>query len=140
MLLEPDERTKKAEEQERWIQGILRRANQMIFIVEENEKIFGFIQILGGQFRRNRSTAHLVLGLLREARGQGWGTKLMIAAETWARQHGIHRLELTVMTHNSVAVSLYKKMGFQIEGIRRHSLFLQGKFVDEYYMAKILDE
>ena len=28
--------------------------------------------------------------------------------------------------------------GFQIEGIRRKSMLVEGKFIDEYYMAKIL--
>jgi RimJ/RimL family protein N-acetyltransferase len=32
----------------------------------------------------------------------------------------------------------YKKMGFEIEGTKRHSLFVNGKYIDEYYMAKFL--
>ncbi|MBH8597263.1 MULTISPECIES: GNAT family N-acetyltransferase [unclassified Thermoactinomyces] len=139
MLLEPGERTEKVAEQEKWIQEILSHPNQTVFIAEEGEKIFGFIEVFGGGFRRNRATAHLVLGLLREARGQGWGSKLLHAAENWARQHRIHRLELTVMTYNVAAVSLYEKMGFQREGTRKHSLILEDRFVDEYYMGKILD-
>lgn len=58
--------------------------------------------------------------------------------EKWALENTITRLELTVMTHNERAVRLYKKMGFKIEGLKEKSLIVDGKYVDEYYMGKIL--
>ena len=33
-----------------------------------------------------------------------------------------------------------KKMGFEIEGTKRDSLRVDGVYVDEYYMAKLLTE
>ncbi|OAO80482.1 hypothetical protein A0O32_1432 [Anoxybacillus flavithermus] len=42
------------------------------------------------------------------------------------------------MTQNQAGIALYKKMGFEIEGIKKHSLLVNGRFMDEYYMAKIL--
>ena len=63
----------------------------------------------------------------------------MGGAERWARERGgIHRLELTVMAHNFKAVALYERAGFTIEGSRRHSLLVDGSYVDEHYMAKLL--
>jgi RimJ/RimL family protein N-acetyltransferase len=35
--------------------------------------------------------------------------------------------------------SLYQKMGFQVEGIKKDSLLVDGVYVDEYYMGKILN-
>jgi RimJ/RimL family protein N-acetyltransferase len=58
--------------------------------------------------------------------------------EEWANIQNIHRLELTVMTHNIAGIALYKKMGFEIEGIKRDSLLIDGKYVDEFYMSKLL--
>lgn len=58
--------------------------------------------------------------------------------EKWAIENNIKRFELTVMTHNEKAVNLYKKMGFKIEGIKEHSILMDGKFIDEYYMGEIL--
>jgi RimJ/RimL family protein N-acetyltransferase len=52
--------------------------------------------------------------------------------------HYIHRLELTVVTENQAGLQLYKKMGFEIEGTKRQSLYIDGKFVDEYYMSKLV--
>lgn len=42
------------------------------------------------------------------------------------------------MTHNELAMSLYIKNGFEIEGTKRKSLVIDGQWVDEYYMSKIL--
>ena len=33
--------------------------------------------------------------------------------------------------------SLHQKMAFQIEGIKKDSLLVDGVYVDEYYMGKI---
>jgi RimJ/RimL family protein N-acetyltransferase len=43
------------------------------------------------------------------------------------------------MVHNEAAVSLYKKMGFEIEGIKKKSLNIEGKYLDEYYMGKTFE-
>ncbi len=58
--------------------------------------------------------------------------------DIWAKNQGVTRLELTVMTHNEKAVKFYKKMGFQIEGKKVNSLKVDGVYVDEYYMGKYL--
>jgi len=56
----------------------------------------------------------------------------------WAGMRGLTRLELTVISHNKRAVGLCPKMGFEIEGLRRRSLFIQGKYIDEFYMSRLL--
>lgn len=70
---------------------------------------------------------------------KGVGTKLFTKLEEWAKERAIHRLELTVMVHNIAGIALYKNMGFEIEGTKRHSLFIDGNYVDEYYMSKLLN-
>jgi RimJ/RimL family protein N-acetyltransferase len=42
------------------------------------------------------------------------------------------------MTHNEAGLALYKKMGFKIEGTKKDSLFVDGVYIDEYYMSKLL--
>jgi len=37
------------------------------------------------------------------------------------------------------AIRLYEKMGFVEEGTKRHALVVDGRPVDEVYMAKLLD-
>lgn len=138
MLLEPGERTTTLEQQERQIQAVVAQANQMIFVAEENGRLVGYIAGLGGGYNRNRHKADIVIGIRASHTGQGLGTKLFIALEQWAAKQKLHKLELTVMAHNERAIHLYQKMGFVVEGVAVDSLVVNGHFVDELDMAKIL--
>ena len=138
MLFEPDERKTTVEEQIGRTRFLLSQENQTILIAENNGEIIGFLGAFGGGCRRNYFSAHIVMGILQKFVGQGIGKELFSALEIWAKEKKLRRLELTVMAHNERAVSLYKKAGFEIEGIKKDSLFVNGKFVDEYYMGKIL--
>ena len=63
----------------------------------------------------------------------------MAEIEAHVRNAGMHRIELTVMAHNARAKRLYDAMGYFEEGVNRDSLFVDGRFVDEIMMAKLLD-
>lgn len=82
-----------------------------------------------GRLRRNHRTVCLVVGILQQFAGQGIGTALFQAMEGWAGKVGAHRLELTVMTHNTAAIALYRKMGFEVEGTAGDTLFVDGRYV-----------
>ncbi len=139
MMLEPGERTTTVRQEREEIRETFAAGNRTILIAEEEGHLVGYLEARGGQFNRNRHNAQIVMGVLQDYAGRGIGTSLMAEAENWARQHGIKRLELTVMKHNQSAISLYKKMGFVTEGERSHSLLVDGALVDELYMAKLLD-
>ena len=47
------------------------------------------------------------------------------------------RLELTVYTDNAVALALYRKFGFEVEGTLKSYAFRNGRFIDAYTMARI---
>ncbi|MBG9444380.1 GNAT family N-acetyltransferase [Cytobacillus firmus] len=138
MLFEPGERKTSAEAQRKRIEAIQKEDQSTIIISEKDNQLVGFLMAIGGAARRNRHSAYLVAGILSEHRGQGIGTKLFEELDCWASKHEIHRLELTVVIHNQAGVTLYKKAGFQIEGTKKHSLMINGEFVDEYYMSKLL--
>lgn len=93
---------------------------------------------LGNHNKRNRHSAYLVLGVLEDFQGQGIATGLFEKIFEWAKSAGISRLELTVITENVKAHSLYKKMGFVLEGEKVHSLMIDEQPVNEYYLYKLL--
>ena len=86
---------------------------------------------------RIKHSAYIVVGILKEYCGKGVGTRLFNNLLEWTELNGITRLELTVMTNNEKAIKLYKKFGFEIEGIKKNSMIVEGKYVDEYYMARV---
>jgi RimJ/RimL family protein N-acetyltransferase len=138
MMLEPGERRTTAGEQGRRVRQTLAAGNRTIIVAEAGGWLVGYVEAVGGDFRRNRHCAHVVAGVLREFGGRGIGARLFAELEGWARRSGIGRLELTVMAHNERAIALYLKMGYEVEGRRRGSLLVDGARVDEFYMGKLL--
>jgi ribosomal protein S18 acetylase RimI-like enzyme len=138
MLLEADERDASVPALVSQLEDVARSVNSAVILAELPDGLAGYLELTGGIFRRNRATAYLVMGVLAEAGGRGIGTELLAEAKRWAAAHGLHRLELTVMAHNRRAFGLYSRMGFSVEGRRSECLLIDGRFVDELYMAAIL--
>ncbi|HLR79667.1 MAG TPA: GNAT family N-acetyltransferase [Bacillota bacterium] len=138
MLLENGERNTNIPKAKQWIDDVLKQTNSTIFIAEENNHFIGYVMAFGGKARRNRHAAYIVMGMIHSHRSKGIGTQLLQKLEQWAIEQDIHRLELTVMKPNKVALGLYKKVGFEIEGTKKHSLLVEGQFIDEYTMSKLL--
>ena len=107
-------------------------------LAEVDGEPVGYLGAMGGHFNRTRHKVYVFIGIREGFQGRGIGTALFTELEAWARGWGAHRLELTVMPHNAAGLALYKKMGFDIEGTSRQSLCVDGVYVDEIMMAKIL--
>lgn len=138
MMYEPGERDSSVRDLARELAAIARSPNSAVLLAELGDQLAGYLELTGGSFRRSRSTAYLVIGVRADAAGLGIGTGLLRHAKDWAAAHGLHRLELTVMAHNTRAVRLYERTGFSVEGRRSECLFIDGQFIDELTMAVIL--
>jgi ribosomal protein S18 acetylase RimI-like enzyme len=135
MLAEPGEREQAP--------GRLRgqgNAGSFDLLAEGEAGLAGWLSVDVLPFRRASGCGHVVIGVDAAAVGRGVGRELLAAAEREARRRGLHRLELTVMTDNLRALSLYLSNGFQVEGLRCQALVRGGTVIDEYYMGKLLSQ
>ena len=138
MLMEAEERKIDSEQQAKKIEALKKSENSTILVAEKENQLVGFLAAIGGSAKRNKHSVYIVVGIVDCYRGQGIGTMLFMELERWAKEHSIHRLELTVVTQNEAALSLYKKQGFEVEGLKRNALLIAGEYVDEYYMSKLI--
>jgi RimJ/RimL family protein N-acetyltransferase len=138
MLLEPGERDTSTQALARHLEDVSGSENSVVIVADQHGDLAGYVELAGGKFRRNRATTHVVIGVLAQASGQGIGTRLLEEAKRWAAARGLHRIELNVMAHNHRAIALYERVGFVREGRRADCLLVDGKFLDELYMAMIL--
>ena len=138
MMLEPGERTMSVETQERVLRSFLESSTSQLLVAVDGTTLVGFASARGGDCRRGAHKGHVVIGLLQRYTGQGIGALLLEGLEARAREAGLHRLELTVMSHNERAIALYRKRGFSVEGTLRDSLSVDGNYVDELMMGKLL--
>lgn len=138
MLFEEGERATTIEQQQNIIKKISQSSNSAIFVAEIENKLVGYLMAIGSKPKRIRHSVYIVAGVTRENSGKGIGTQLFKELENWAKTIGVIRLELTVRINNTSAISLYKKLGYEIEGIKRAACIMDGNLVDSYYMSKIL--
>jgi RimJ/RimL family protein N-acetyltransferase len=139
MLFGPGERNVSTDIQRRMIEALSGRNNSVIFAAEVSGRLAGYLIGNGGNAGRVRHSAALVIGIRKEYREQGIGYRLFQNLDSWAMEASLHRLELSVVSKNERALALYKKAGFEIEGVKKDSLFIDGNYHDEYIMAKLLE-
>ena len=136
MLYEPGERTKNLPRIESLIRDSVERQD-FLLVAETDNKLIGYISAQKGRLNRIAHSAYIVVGILTDYRGKGIGTEFFKRLNAWAEENKVVRLELTVICENEAAKHLYTNSGFEIEGIKRKSVCVEGKYLDEYYMARV---
>jgi putative acetyltransferase len=78
------------------------------------------------------------MGVASQWQGKGVGSKLLAAvldiADNWMN---LRRVELSVYADNEAAISLYRKFGFETEGLFRDYAVRDGVYVDTLSMARL---
>lgn len=138
MLFDPCEREIASDSFAKFIDATNQNEKAGIFVAEENRGISGYMFVQNEKLNRISHRAYIVVGIHSDSRGKGIGKALFAYMVDWAKEVSLHRLDLTVIAKNDIAIALYKKMGFEIEGIKRDSLLINGEYVDEYYMSKLV--
>ncbi|GAA4367809.1 GNAT family N-acetyltransferase [Actinomadura verrucosospora] len=107
-------------------------------VVAGRNPLLGTLRVAVGRFQRVAHCGHLMLGVLPSHRGQGIGTGLLhTLINHEAPERGLTRLQLNVAVENP-AHRLYQRLGFTIEGVRKHAVIVDGIPRDEYAMALLL--
>lgn len=110
---------------------------QFVALVEE--QVVGWCDISSLDRPVFAHTGSLGVGVLKGFRGQGIGKALMTAALNEARKKGLTRIELTVREHNLPAISLYRQLGFEVEGIHKNAVRIDGVYENHLSMALLFD-
>lgn len=78
------------------------------------------------------------MGVAVAWQGQGVGSRLLAAvldlADNWMN---VQRVELSVYADNEAAIALYRKFGFDTEGLFREYAVRDGALVDALSMARL---
>lgn len=73
-------------------------------------------------------------------RRKGIGSKLIEKIERWAEHNDLEKIELQVWSNNIPGISLYNKLGYQVEGIRKRAIVRDGQYRDIFLMAKLIGQ
>jgi len=90
----------------------------------------------------NNGTALIYIGIGGEKyRGCGYGKEaLKLTIEFGFEELNFHRIQLTVLEYNEVAINLYEKLGFKREGVYREFIHRDGRRYDMYLYGILRSE
>lgn len=74
-------------------------------------------------------------------RGKGYGREVLALIVDFAfRHHNAHRVHLSCLATNEPAQRAYRAAGFVEEGRKRQSAFVDGEYVDEILMSRLVTD
>ncbi len=107
-----------------------------MLVAEAPDGIVARLSIARDPHPASTHVADLGLMVARSFRRRGAGRALMDAAEEWARDVGVEKIELHVFPYNVGAIALYERLGYRREGLRLRHYRRGRELVDAVLMAK----
>jgi len=106
-------------------------------VAEVDGKVIGECHVGKGKFRSSH-VGTLGMGILKDYRERGIGTRLTLSVINKARASGLKIVQLEVMANNFSAVHLYERVGFRHTGVIPKKFFFRENYVDSLLMVKEL--
>ncbi|MCD7034538.1 GNAT family N-acetyltransferase [Metabacillus sp. GX 13764] len=135
-----DEFQKDAEEYSRSIEEAHLADNSIMLLALLDNKIISIATIHSSQKPRNRHVGTLGIVISKEFTGLGLGRILMERLIEWTKQNGVtKRISLVTREDNIPAIALYKKLGFQEEGLIIGDTYINGIYYNTLLMGLSFD-
>lgn len=115
-------------------------AHNLFLVCEVNGRIVGLSRCEGNQLKRMSHKVEFGVCVLKDFWGYGIGTKLLEETIKWADTNEIKKITLYVLENNEKAIMLYKKYGFEEEGLlKKDKLLSDGKYYNTVVMGRFND-
>lgn len=139
-LVTPEEFKTTLESETKWIEKHIENPYYIAIVAILDDKIVGLIDFSNGPKERISHTGDFGMSVEKSVRSLGIGTLLLKALIDWAKATDkIEKINLRVHSDNNIAIGLYKKMGFEIEGVQKRDLkYGPDKYVGTVFMGKFL--
>lgn len=130
-----------SEVDEAWFDHYLasRASNVRCAILDDNE-VVGVVYLLSIDPINLSGELHIMIGE-ESSRGKGIGTFAVHAMVEYAFYNlNLRRIQLDVLETNEAARSLYRKIGFKDEGMKRKAVYKNGEYINVIIMALLREE
>jgi len=109
----------------------------LFLVCEANGRIVGFSRCQGSQLKRLSHKVEFGVCVLKRFWGYGIGTNLLKESINWADANNMKKITLNVLETNEKAIMLYKKYGFEIEGVvKKDKLLSDGNYYNTVLMGR----
>ncbi|MRN55639.1 GNAT family N-acetyltransferase [Paenibacillus monticola] len=112
-------------------------SRNLFLVAVLNDRIVGFSRCAGNALKRSSHRVEFGVCVLKEYWGHGIGKNLLKESIAWADDNGVQKITLNVLETNDKAIELYKKLGFEVEGIlRKDKRLADGKYYNTIVMGR----
>lgn len=114
------------------IKNLSKRGDEFLVAMLEG-RVVGFVGIhrLKGEIGEMAHVGEVGIVVHPDFQRRGIGTKLLKACVNLARKRGFKRLEADTLTHNKAMTHILKKVGFELEGVKRKRIKRNEEYHDE---------
>ncbi|MBM7679326.1 RimJ/RimL family protein N-acetyltransferase [Gracilibacillus alcaliphilus] len=131
------------DETRQFVEGVMlgsEASKSYIMVDKQEDTPFGIISLIHIDYKNRNAECIIDIGD-KTYWGRGYGKEALTVLLDYAfLEMNLHRISLRVFSFNDRAIHLYRKMGFQQEGISRQSLFRGGKWHDIIQMGILQNE
>ena len=139
MLREAHEVNENIEDQENRIKDMLEDLKTLYIVAEVDCQIVGFLISSSRNLERIKHVGDFIIGIDEAFWEKGIGTRLMENLIDWAKEKQLKRLTLEVVESNSSAIKLYKKFGFEVEGLKVGDHYIGNEvYLNTVVMGKLM--
>lgn len=123
-------------EYESYLESTRGEDNSIILLAIIDEQIAGIASINSNQKARNKHVGTLGIVVAEQYCGLGLGGEMVDYLIEWAKLNGItKKISLVTREDNSRAIELYKKIGFETEGILKKDNYINGVYYNTLMMS-----
>lgn len=120
----------------KWFSDYENDDSREIFMIESDGKIIGQVGLLDINLQDKNACLYILIGE-KSCWNQGLGSDaIKFILDYGFNKLGLHKIWLEVHVRNTNAIKLYKKFGFQQEGLFKDNVSYEDGYDDEIRMAK----
>ncbi|WP_088040768.1 GNAT family N-acetyltransferase [Bacillus sp. EAC] len=123
-------------EYQNFLESTSNEENSIILLALKNNQIISIASINSSQKERTKHVGTLGIVVKKDYWGLSLGKMLMEYLIKWATQNKISKkIQLTCNEDNEKAILLYKNLGFEVEGVIKEDVFINGKYNNTVIMG-----
>ncbi|WP_262695552.1 GNAT family N-acetyltransferase [Kordiimonas aquimaris] len=137
LVTKPEEFKMTPFQQRVWIKRKAANTHEICIVALHGKSILGVLESATDRRARTRHVTTFSMSVHPDHRGKGIGQELLNTYTGWVSEHNqLSKVELHVHSDNAIAIHLYEKAGFVIEGRRKDAIkYKNERFVDDILMA-----
>jgi len=123
-------------EYQKFLDDTKKEVNSIILLEEIDNKIIGISSINSSAKTRYKHVGEFGIVISQQYCGLGLGRKIIDYLIEWANSNGItKKISLVTSENNYRAIELYKKTGFEVEGILKKHNYINGVYCNTIMMG-----